>query len=665
MQITRIRIFIVFTFFALFFAIMISKAVWLQISPDERVISRAQRQFTGRLRLPSKRGDIFDRNGKSLAVSLEYKSLFVDYKLVKDKEKLAKELNQLIGLPYKEVIDKISTAKNRHVWLKRFLTRKELKALSEIVKRERCLDFTTEPKRAYPNGSLASHIIGFSGYDAKGMEGIELYYDGFIRGEKINLEYQKDRKNRLIYSESDSFLSGNVGNNIYLTMDVDIQYQVEKELKRTMEKTKAKSGTVIVMDPYNGEIIALANYPNYDLNNPNKFSWDEMRNRAVTDSYELGSSFKIVTAAVALKNKVVDLDTEIYGEEGKFQLSSGRNPVYIREAQGKDFGTMKIEKIISHSSNIGSAKLALETGKELFYEGLKEFGFGRPTDVDLPGEVSGSLREKIGKVGLANIGMGQGIAVTPMQMVKAYSIIANGGYDVTPHIVKSIDFESSGKKQNIESQKGERIISEELSKDLSHLLRSVVELGTGISTDILGFEIAGKTGTAQKAVKGGYSHEKYVTSFAGFFPASKPVYTMLVMINEPQGQYYASVVAVPLFRKIAQILIQGEGVNPKLSPDIASDLSERASYKKNKLNDKVKEIHEAELDEENLNEQEKNLIDPNSVPNLRGKSLRQALKVIGNNWSDIKTHGSGKVVKQDPAPGPRNAKDEVITIWLE
>jgi cell division protein FtsI (penicillin-binding protein 3) len=649
---------VIFTFFAIAFAVMIFKAVWLQISPDERVLSRAERQYTGRMKLPSKRGDIFDRNGNALAVSLEYNSLFVDHKLIEDKERVARELNEAIGLPYKEVLNKISQARNRHVWLKRFLTRKEVSALSEIVKRERGLKFSKEPKRAYPNNTLASHIIGFAGHDAKGMEGIESYYDAFIKGEKINLEYQKDRKSRLIYSESGSFLSGNVGNNIYLTIDSNIQYQVEKELKETMEKTKALGGTVIVMDPYNGEIVALANYPDYDLNNPIDYSWDKIRNRAVTDVFEPGSSFKIITAAIALKNKVVDLDTEIYGEGGKFQIAGGRRPVFIREAQGKDFGTMKMEKIISHSSNIGSAKLALMMGQEVFYEGLEEFGFGKTTDVDLPGEVSGRLRQKIGKVGLANIGMGQGLSVTSMQMVKAYSIIANGGYSITPHIVKSIVFENTGKVQEVESQKGEKILPTELTKTLAHLLRSVVEQGTGTSTDILGFDIAGKTGTAQKPVKGGYSHDKYVASFAGFFPAYDPVYTMLVMIDEPQGQYYASLVAVPLFRKIAQILIQGQKVKAKPVPNTkekdSSRLARVARGEKQGGNGGKKEL-----------KQEPTIIDPSTVPDLKGKSLRQALKLIGEGWTDVKTYGHGKVVRQDPAAGPRDKKDKVISIWLE
>ncbi len=655
MQITRLRILIVFTFFAMIFAVMILKAVWLQIFPDERALSRAERQYTGRIELPSKRGDIFDRNGNALAVSLEYSSLFVDYKLVEDKATLARKLNKAIGLPYKEVLDKISKAKNRHVWLKRFLTRKELSALLDLVKKERALGFSKEPKRTYPNHNLASHIIGFAGHDAKGMEGIERNYDGIIKGENINIEYQKDKRNRLIYSESGSFLSANVGNSIYLTIDSNIQYQVEKELKNTVERTGAISGTVVVMDPYSGEIIALANYPDYDLNKPSDYPWEKIRNRAVTDTFEPGSSFKIITAAIALKNKIVNLETEIWGENGKLQLSEGRHPVFIREDKGKDLGKMNLQKIISRSSNVGSAKLALDTGKDLFYEGLDKFGFGRLTDVDLPGEISGLLREKkkVGTVRLANMGMGQGIGVTSIQMAKAYSIIANGGYSLTPHIVKSIVFESTDKVQKIENQKGEKVLSTELAKDLAHLLRSVVEEGTGINTDILGFEIAGKTGTAQKSYKGSYSNDKYVSSFAGFFPAYNPVYTMFVVIDEPKGQHYASLVAVPLFRKIARILIQGESVKPKIAPNIPDKNSNNKDGYKTKFR-----IHSD-------NKEAIKAHNPDIVPNLRGKSLRQAIKLIGNSWSDVKTYGHGRVVRQEPEAGPRDKKDQTISIWLE
>ncbi|MEI6079096.1 MAG: penicillin-binding transpeptidase domain-containing protein, partial [bacterium] len=487
---------------------------------------------------------------------------------------------------------------------------------------------------------------------------VERFYDEFIKstsGEKI--KYEKDGKNRLIYSGGNVFLSSDSGKTIYLTIDSNMQYQVERELKETVESKSAASGTVIVMNPKTGEILALANYPNYDSNEPGKYSGFNLRNRAITDLLEPGSIFKIFSACFALKTKVIDLKTEIWGENGKFHLTAGRKPVIIKEAKGHDYGKMTVSTIIAKSSNVGAAKLGLLVGEKDFFEGVESFGFGSRTDIDLPGEISGIVNKKGGKVTLATSAFGQGISVTPIQIVKGYSIIANGGYEVTPHVVRKIVNENGEEIQDTGVQRGDQIISTDLAKELAVMLRSVVEEGgTGTATDITGFEIAGKTGTAQKAGRGGYSADKYAVSFAGFFPASDPQYTMLVLIDEPKGAYFAAVVAVPLFKKIANIIIQNQSIAPKLMPKLDANKGQDKGLptKVQQANDKPVQAPTSFLPH-----------DPAIVPDLRGMSLRQALSVISTNWDDVKTYGSGKVTRQNPVPGKRNADDKVISIWLE
>ncbi|MCX6112050.1 MAG: penicillin-binding protein 2, partial [Proteobacteria bacterium] len=623
METNKKRIVIVFVVLTAVFLILLGRAIFLQIFPDERIVKIAKKQYSGKIGLSPKRGDIFDRNGNPLAISMDFESLYADPTLITDKKTAAEILSKEIGLNYSDTLEKISSPGKRFVWLKHLMSPEEAKKLQPLFKKERGLRTIKEPKRVYPNNTLASHIIGFVDRDAKGMDGVERFYDEFIKNTNVEVKYEKDGKNRLIYSNGNMFLSGDSGNTVYLTIDSNLQYLVEKELKQTVENRNAQSGTVIVMNPKTGEILALANYPTYNPNEPGKSNGFNMRNRAISDLFEPGSIFKIFSAGLALKNHAIDLTTKIWGENGRLQLVGGRRPVTIKEAKGHDYGWMTVSELIAKSSNVGAAKLGLMVGENNFFEGVESFGFGNRTDIDLPGEINGIVNKKGGKVTLATAAFGQGISVTAVQVVKGYSIIANGGYDVVPHVVKRIVDEKGNEMQVSLSQKGDQIISTDLAKQLSNMLRSVVEEGTATATDIMGFELAGKTGTAQKASKGGYSADKYAVSFAGFFPASDPQYTMLVLIDEPKGAYFAAVVAVPLFRTIADAIIQNQSVTPKVMPKYeAKKTIQQTIRQEDKKTETVFKPH-----------------DPNIVPDLRGMSLRQALSVISNNWNDVNTYG--------------------------
>jgi len=652
METSKKRIAIVFIVLTVVFLILLGRAVFLEIFPDERVVSRAKKQYSGHIVLSSRRGDIFDRNGNPLAVSRDFESLYTDPTMMKDKKTAAEVLSKEIGLDYTDTLSKMSNTNKKFIWLKHLMPPEDAKKLRTLLKGEIGLRTVKEPKRFYPNNALASHILGFVDRDAKGMDGVERFYDEFIKSSNEKINYERDKRNRLIYSDGNIFLSGDSGHTIYLTIDSNLQYLVERELKEVVDNKSAASGTVIVMDPKTGEILALANYPTYNPNEPGKSNNFNLRNRAVSDIFEPGSIFKIFSACFALNNKALDLNTKIWGENGHLMIPGRKTP--IKEAKGHDYGWMTVTDIIAKSSNVGSAKLGLMVGEKNFFEGVDSFGFGSKTDIDLPGEISGIVNKKGGRVTLATAAFGQGISVTPIQIVRAYSIIANGGYDVVPHVVRSIVDERGNETQVSLSQKGDQIIPTDLAKQLTKMLRSVVEEGTATAGDIEGFGIAGKTGTAQKATKGGYSADKYEVSFAGMFPDSDPRYTMLVLIDEPKGAYFAAVVALPLFKTIAKAIINNQSVAPKVIP----------KYEPKKNTQESKAV-DNKKEESNPSPSTLKPHDPSIVPDLRGLSLRQALGVISNNWSDVNTYGSGKVVRQSPAPGKRNSDDKVISIWLE
>ncbi len=645
------RILMVFGAVSIALIMVLIAVLKLQLFPNPKTVELAG-QYMDVKDIPPKRGDVLDRKGNPIAITVEYDRLCVDPTEIKDKEKLIQILSKELGMSVTELKPKIypSDPNKRYVKIKNVLTREESRALkAQIAKpKDFGLIFEPVPKRFYPNKSLASHIIGFVDGAANGSDGIEKHYDEYLKTAGSRIRYQKDNKGNPIYSDSKpEFLSRSKDNVVYLTIDSDIQYQIERTLRATVEKWNAASGTVMVMDPHNGEIIALANYPDYDPNELKESAGFSMRNRAITDIFEPGSTFKIVTAALALKNKVTDLKEKFWDENGLFIVSGKK----IREAKGHDYGWLTIREIISKSSNIGSAKLGLKIGYSNFIKGIDEFGFGQKTGVDLPGEVSGMVQRKGGPVELSNMGFGQGISVTAMQMARMYSIIANGGYDVTPHIVKKIvSKEGEEILASPDDAKGDSLIPTDIAKTLGDMLRSVVEEGTATGTDISGFDVGGKTGTAQKPVRGGYSKDKYVASFMGFFPVSDPKYTLLAIIDEPKGSYYAAAVAVPLFKNVANILIQNTDVSSVKEEDKAKPEPKKEVVVKEAKTIVSKPILSG---------------DPNTVPNLSGMTLRDALRSLSGKWKDIKVSGTGRVVRQIPAPGPKNPDEQVISIWLE
>lgn len=500
------------------------------------------------MQLNPRRGTIYDRKGNRLALSLKVNSVYAIPSEIKDKLKVAQVLSPLLNLDKKRLIEKFSH--NSFVWVKRKINSSEEKAIKKAALKG--IYFLSEEKRFYPQGKLGAHILGFCDIDNKGLEGLELFYNDYLKGWGGWRLGQKDARNYEIASFKQKSIRVIHGYDLILTIDIVIQYIVEKELKKVIEKYKPLSATVIVLNPQNGEILALANYPNYNPNSFSSFSASFRRNRAVVDFFEPGSVFKIITASAALEEKIAEPKDVFYCEKGKYRFKGHVLHDY------RPYGKLTFSEIIEKSSNIGISKIAQRLGKERLYKYILKFKFGSLTGVDLPGETKGLIRplKKWREIAMINIPMGQGIAVSSLQLARAISVIANGGMLVQPHLIKEIK-DSKGKKIKTFSFSRQRIIGEETASKMREILQKVVEKGTGKNARIKGYKVAGKTGTAQKpSLKGGYEKDKFVSSFIGFLPADMPSLCIVVVVDSPQGKHFSSIVAAPLFQKIGKQVME-------------------------------------------------------------------------------------------------------------
>ncbi len=490
-----------------------------------------------------RRGIIFDRQGRQLALNLELDSLYCEPDSLERDKKSLKKLASAISKEPKTILAKIPD-KGKFVWIERKLD-------PDIAERVRNLNIEgiglmNEAKRVYPKGRLASHIVGSVGVDNQALEGVELQYDQYLktRGGKVLLE--RDARGRTLSSGVDKEAKGN---NIVLTIDEGLQGIVERELDKAMVQWKAAAVSAVMMDPYTGEILALANRPSYDPNDPGKAKNFEKRNRAITDYYEPGSTFKIVAGIGALEENIVKPNTLFDVSRGSIEVG-GKTIHDVHK-----YGVLTFKEVIQKSSNIGAIMIGMKLGKERIYKYAKLLGVGEKTGIDLPGEVSGLMHppERWSGTSLGAIPIGQEVAVTPLQMLRTYSAIANGGFLVKPHVVAEIISPEGQLLFSFMDNKKKRIISPKTAGIFKEVLKSVVEGGTGEKASVEGEEVAGKTGTAQmidpKTKR--YSKEKYISSFVGFVPVDNPRFALIVVVYEPRGQIYGGVVASPVFRDIA------------------------------------------------------------------------------------------------------------------
>lgn len=517
----------------------------LMILNHDRLSQRADSQQIRKEEIQVRRGMIYDRKGRELGVNVEMESLYADPELLASPKKVAYNVSKVVGQKPETVLTRFST-KGRFVWIERKLASEKVEMIKAMDIKG--LGFMSDAKRFYPKGRLASHVIGSVGVDNQALEGVELKYDNFLKKAGGKVVVARDGKGVTL---SNGVELESKGNNIVLTIDEGLQYIAERELDSAMAKWHASAATAIMMDPFTGNILALANRPAYDGNNFLHAKDYERRNRAITDCYEPGSTFKIIVGAAALEEKLVGVNTKFDCSEGGIKI--GNHVIHDSHKNG----VITFKEVIQKSSNVGSVMLGKRLGKEKIYKYAKLFGFGEKTGIDLPGEVSGWIKHhsKWSKTSLGAMAIGQEVAVTPLQVLRAYSAIANGGVLVTPHVVSEIKSASGELVYEFKPSENQIAVSKKTAEVFKEILKTVAEEGgTGTGASVTGSKVAGKTGTSQiidpKTKK--YSKEKYVSSFVGFVPADNPLIAMIVVVYEPKGQIYGGLVAAPVFKDIAK-----------------------------------------------------------------------------------------------------------------
>ncbi len=542
-------------FIILTFAGIVIKLFVLQIFLHEKYVAIADRTQYIKKAIPAQRGTIYDRNGSILAIDIPAKTLYIDTKNIEDFEKTARLLSSILKIPVREIEEKIR--QQRYPLIKRKITVEEYSAIEK--EKIKGVVFEDDYQRVYPKGRLACHVVGFVNIDGVGLEGVELSYNDVLSGETGIVEILRDGKGKYLSSFGRTIYESERGKDVYLTIDEHIQQIVEEEIDKCLESSKPKKISVIVMDPKTGEILAMANRPCYDPNQPGKYPAEYRKNYAVCDLFEPGSIFKIVTAAAVLEEKKVGIDDVFNCEGGKWYIRGH----ILHDAH--PYGQLDFKEIIIKSSNIGTVKLALTLGENTLYKYIKKFRFGEPTGIDLRGEIKGILRpvERWSDYSITAIPIGQEVGVTCLQAVRAISVFANGGYLVQPHVVKKIEpadpFHTPSFLVN-----GPVISGETISVLNTILSRVVSQEGTAAKAQISGYKICGKTGTSQKFENGAYSHTKFVASFFGFLPLNDPKIVILVNVDEPQGAYYGGAVAAPVFREIAWRTMQHMRISPEI-----------------------------------------------------------------------------------------------------
>lgn len=535
--------------FFIFFLLCLGRLFFIQFFRSSYLASIAKKQHNQLVELEPRRGTIYDCNLKTQAYNMSLDSLYAVPGAIKDKNSVINQLNLILGLKRSYLEDRLNHNKS-FIWLARKLNPDKSAAIKKL--NIKGLGFLKETKRIYPNSYLASHVIGFSGMDNVGLEGVERDYNRYLKGIGGWAIFLRDARQKKLDIWEKMVLPVD-GNDLVLTIDEVIQYIAERELDKAFKDFHAKGATIIVMDPHTGRILALANRPTYDLNEHSETSKDSMRNRAICDLLEPGSVFKIVTASAALEEKKASEEDVFFCENGSYK-AGGR---ILHDH--RPHGLLTFRQVIEESSNIGTVKIAQLLGADKLYHYIKAFGFGSKLGIDISGEISGMLSppRTWSKTSITSIPIGQGVAVTALQLASAISVIANGGQLMKPYIVDSIrDSQGHLIKEN-KPALIHKAISVDTAMRIKKILTGVVEEGTGKLAKVSGFSAAGKTGTAQKLEPNGtYSHTKYVASFIGFSPAEDPILTIVVVIDEPHPYYFGGVVAAPVFQKVASDAIR-------------------------------------------------------------------------------------------------------------
>ena len=629
----RFRIHLVAVFFMTGLATVFARAYQLQVLEKDYLKDIADNGITGITKLPPERGIIYDRDGNELALSIQVGSIFANPKSVKNREETERRLSEILKMK-KQEIREILNDKRSFVWIQRRIP----STLASRVKAAGLegIGVTTESRRYYPGKEIAAHLIGFSGTDNQGLEGLEQKYDSFLRGPQQDLVRMHDARGRS-FDMKTPIPSGQAMHNLVLTIDKEIQYKAQQALAAAVRDSGAKSGQCLVVDPETGEILAMAVVPEFNPNIFSKYGAEYWRNRAVTDCFEPGSTIKAFLVSACLEKGVVTPNTMFDCENGKYEI--GGKIVHDTH----EYEKLSVADIVIHSSNIGAIKLGEKLGHEAFVSYLRKFGFGEKTGIDISGERSGFIRDSKDskKIGKATLCFGQGMTTTSLQLAMAMAAIANGGKLMQPYVVKKIIDGTGNTVMENTPKVVRRVITEKTARKVTAILENVTSAdGTAPKAAISGFRVAGKTGTSQKVDEKTkrYSKTKYVASFVGFAPVEKPRVVLMIAIDEPRGLYYGGIVAGPVFKEVGLWTLNHLGVSPEAELAMVADVKpvtpRRISAKDTKETDSPPPP-----------------LANNLMPDFKGMGMREVLNQSRELGLKVSLKGSGLAAEQEPLAG--------------
>lgn len=633
MALLRSRTLILAGVLACAFLGLAARLVVLQVVRHDDLLRVAEKQHSKTIALKPKRGSIVDRHGQPLAVSSSAESLYALPARIQDPDRLAGALAPILDEPAAE-IEKRLTAERPFTWVRRKLPPPVAQAVRAL--REPGLGFVQESLRLYPNRELAAHLLGFVGADGQGLEGVEWTWDRDLAGQSGLALVERDGLGREMTGLPMVLKPAVPGRGVSLTLDATVQYLAERELDAAWRRTRSKAALAVVLDPRTGELLALAIRPTF---NPNSFATAtpaEWRNRAITDPFEPGSTFKVILAATALEEGVVHPDDRIYGEQGAITVAN----TVIHD--WKRYGWLTFSEVLQHSSNVGAIKAGLALGRERFYRYIVGFGFGSLTGLGLPGESRGRVRPpgEWSQLSLASVSIGQEVSVTVIQMVAAFAAVANGGRLLRPWAVRAVLDPAGREIQSFEPRVVRQVISPVTARTLTQILTRVVAQGTGKPAAILGYDVAGKTGTAQKLdpLTRRYSRAPGVLSFVGFAPAEDARFVMLVLLDEPQTAQWGSEAAAPVFAAVGSRLLGSLNVPPQDTPPVPIVRG-------------VSTEPRVAVASPGVGSRLERALDGLRMPQLVGQRLRPALAALSAYAVGVEIHGHGVVVAQEPAAG--------------
>ncbi len=623
----RLRFMAIF-FFVGFVAVLVKLFV-VQIIKGPEYRERARKQYEARVDLRPTRGLILDRQGRTIASTIQSVSYAVDPKMLENPERICTLLELVCGIKREVLMAKIQANRDKNfVWLARGYTLSSATAALDSINDAGFIRLA-EPKRNYLYGSLAAQLVGCTNVDNKGLAGLELAYDSLLHGESGFEIMQRDGRGRLRQVIGASTKAARNGYSLELTIDAELQSIVEQELLRGMQSAGAQSAMAIALNPHTAEILAMASYPTYNPNSLQESTPDAMRMRGITDMYEPGSTFKLITAAMAIDNHLVEPNSQVDGMGGIMTLKDG---TIVRDHEA--LGICTLEQALEKSSNIVFGNLARSIPDATFYKYTRDFGFGIPIGFDLSGEARGILKTPKEYDYSTKLFMGYGyqLAATALQLANAYATVANDGQMMKPYIVRGILDQHNARVKEFRPQKIRQVISKESARTLSNLFCSVVERGTGMEARIQGLRIAGKTGTAQQLVEGKYNKEAYTASFIGYYPADSAEMVVLVMLDRPKTDIYGGRTAAPIFRNIVQRILSTPSVNENF-PALAR-------------------LAKSQVPSDSV-----------SVPDLRGMQWTQAEQLIHEKGLRLdRGNEEGVIARQQPVAGSRVIRGTTLSI---